>query len=154
MRFPPCGLQQVLLTYGDPRGFHDNQALWEETILRYLSVPPGMFLWLGQSVRTIRVHNLAAPSFGQVVHTLAHNGVSGIEYGGTYNFRLNRNNPNQLSTHTWGIAIDLNPTKCPNGSNPNFQDVRLIAAFREAQFVWGGTWAHPDPMHFQLAEGI
>lgn len=154
MRFPPHGLDQILDTYGDPRVDADDLLLWEETNLRAVVVPDGLFLFLGKPVKSIRVHNLAAPSFGKAIHTLWNGGMEGIEYGGTYAHRLNRNSAAKLSCHAWGIAIDINPSRAPNGSDPARQDPRIVAAFRDAAFTWGGTFfPHTDPMHFQLASG-
>ena len=149
MRFPPSGFLEIVETFGDPRPFIDNQALWEETMLRSLPVPEGLFIFCGKAVKSIRVHNLAAPSFGKAVMNLANGGLWNIEYGGTYAYRVNRNNPGKISLHTWGVAIDLNPTMCPNGSHISTQDPRIVAAFRDASF----TWVENDAMHAQLASG-
>jgi hypothetical protein len=48
-----------------------------------------------------------------------------------------------LSRHAWGIAIDLNASKNPQGAK-GAQDERLIDAFAEEGFAWGGPWLVPD----------
>ncbi len=149
MNFPPHGLTEIVLTYGDAHAYVDTPAIWEEQILRFLSVPPGLFLYAGKPVRNIRVHQLTMQAFGYVFKTLFEGGLWGIEYGGTYNYRLNRNNPKKLSTHCWGIAIDINPSRCPMGSDPARQDQRIVHAFQQ----YGFTWLQNDPMHFQLCDG-
>lgn len=58
-----------------------------------------------------------------------------------------------LSTHSWGIAFDINPSKNKIGTNGSL-DPQLVSIFKECGFIWGGDWRTPkDPMHFQLASG-
>jgi hypothetical protein len=55
-----------------------------------------------------------------------------------------------LSLHAWGLAIDLNASRNPQGSEPR-QDARLVRAFEREGFTWGGRWPTvPDGMHFEL----
>jgi hypothetical protein len=55
-----------------------------------------------------------------------------------------------LSLHAWGLAVDVNASRNPQGSPPN-QDRRVVAAFEDAGFTWGGRWpTAPDGMHFEL----
>ncbi len=55
-----------------------------------------------------------------------------------------------LSLHAWGLAIDLNASENPQGSEPR-QDRRLVRAFEREGFTWGGRWpTAPDGMHFEL----
>ena len=54
----------------------------------------------------------------------------------------------QLSRHSWGIAIDINPRTNPFGGTPTM-DPRVVEIFRRHGFAWGGTWVRPDGMHFE-----
>ena len=74
-------------------------------------------------------------------------------YGGWFAFRPQRTG-NKLSTHSWGIAIDLNSESNPQGSAGNM-DPEVIDIFRLAGFEWGGDWQGQtrDPMHFQFCTG-
>jgi hypothetical protein len=72
-------------------------------------------------------------------------------FGGTFNPRLKRGY-NSLSTHTWGIAIDIAPERGALGEEPDIPDF-IVDAFERRGFVWGGRWARPDGMHFQAARG-
>lgn len=68
-----------------------------------------------------------------------------------YQPRFANNNPALgVSFHAWGIAVDINAAENPEG-HPSRQDPRLVAVFQQWGFRWGGTWATPDPMHFELA---
>jgi len=74
-------------------------------------------------------------------------------FGGCFSFRPQRTG-SKLSTHAWGIAIDLNPASNAQGSLGDM-DPGLIAIFRSAGFEWGGEWTgiRRDPMHFQFCTG-
>jgi hypothetical protein len=55
-----------------------------------------------------------------------------------------------LSLHAWGLAVDINASKNPQGSKPR-QDRRVVRAFEREGFTWGGRWpTAPDGMHFEL----
>jgi hypothetical protein len=53
-----------------------------------------------------------------------------------------------LSRHSWGAAVDINPTANPYGAYPTI-DPRIIAIFRQHGFMWGGDFPTPDGMHFE-----
>jgi hypothetical protein len=55
-----------------------------------------------------------------------------------------------LSSHAWGIAIDLNVQGNHYGAEPTMPD-EVIETFTRHGFVWGGDWLIPDGMHFELA---
>ena len=74
-------------------------------------------------------------------------------YGGCYNPRLIRSfeggdSGGSLSRHSWGVALDVNPSANPFGGTPNL-DRRLVDVFRRWGFAWGGTWVRPDGNHFE-----
>jgi hypothetical protein len=54
-----------------------------------------------------------------------------------------------LSSHAWGIAVDLNVAGNHYGAEPTMPEeiVRVMAAHG---FTWGGDWPVPDGMHFEL----
>jgi D-alanyl-D-alanine carboxypeptidase len=55
-----------------------------------------------------------------------------------------------LSLHAWGLAVDINASENPQGSEPTM-DRRIVRAFEDAGFTWGGRWpTAPDGMHFEL----
>ena len=55
-----------------------------------------------------------------------------------------------LSLHAWGLAVDVNASTNPQGSEPT-QDPRVVRAFEREGFTWGGRWpTAPDGMHFEL----
>ena len=71
-------------------------------------------------------------------------------WDGCFNIRKKRGARSQ-SLHSWGLAIDINASWNKMGQKPA-QDPELIRCFTDNGFDWGGSWSHPDGMHFQLAE--
>lgn len=72
----------------------------------------------------------------------------------TYNYR-GKIGGGGLSTHSWGIAIDINPDRNPyqlgNWGAPE-TDIppQIIDIFKKYGFQWGGDWAgQRDAMHFE-----
>jgi hypothetical protein len=55
-----------------------------------------------------------------------------------------------LSLHAFGLAVDLNASRNPQGSSPR-QDRRLVGIMERAGLWWGGRWPTvPDGMHFEF----
>lgn len=78
---------------------------------------------------------------------------------GTYNCRKIAGT-NRFSTHSYGIAIDLNAKQADywRWSKPNKAGLRpyknrvpweIVAIFEKHGFIWGGKWYHYDSMHFE-----
>jgi hypothetical protein len=72
--------------------------------------------------------------------------------GGCWNARFNRGgDPGfSLSRHSWGTAIDFNPSTNRYGEEPTLP-LEIVEVFRRWGFSWGGTWTVPDGMHFEWA---
>jgi len=71
-------------------------------------------------------------------------------WDGCFNIRKKRGATSQ-SLHAWGIAIDINAGWNGFGKKPTMSQ-ELVKCFTDAGFDWGGWWAKPDGMHFQLAK--
>ena len=65
---------------------------------------------------------------------------------------------NRLSMHSFGIAIDLNPSLPYWRTEPHPETMparrkafppEILAAFEAEGFIWGGKWAAFDLMHFE-----
>jgi hypothetical protein len=76
-------------------------------------------------------------------------------------YRANVNNPNSLSNHSSGTAIDLDATENPNGvPTSRVMTPRQIAEVHEildeldGVIRWGGDYQNtPDAMHFEVLRG-
>lgn len=55
-----------------------------------------------------------------------------------------------LSTHSYGLAIDINAKGNDLGQTPAI-DPELVKCFTDAGWTWGGTFRRVDGMHFQIA---
>lgn len=114
--------------------------------------------------RTLRMHRLAAEplqamlaaweSAGLLKHVLTVNGAFYPRY------KRGKTGPNathaDLSTHSWGCALDicapwnrLGKPPAPLGTRGSV--VELVPIAEQHGFAWGGYWTRPDGMHFELA---
>ena len=113
---PPHGLEEVLATFGDIRKYIKEDGTldekWESEHLGRARLPFSIPLsWdLSAAVRTLYCHKKLTDIFVEVFTTIEKEGLKDQvkTYGGCYNYRQKRKNT-KLSTHSWGIAIDLNP---------------------------------------------
>jgi peptidoglycan L-alanyl-D-glutamate endopeptidase CwlK len=83
-----------------------------------------------------------------------------LRTGGTFNWRPIAGSE-QLSAHSFGIAIDIDPTysdywRWSPGGGPgklipykNKIPHRIVEIFERHGFIWGGKWYHYDTMHFE-----
>lgn len=149
----------TVIVDGTPRA---NPA-WEADNLTTVTLP-----WKAHAawnpdlrVRTLQVHNLAAPSLeralsqiwlaaGEDQAEIDRVGLSAV--GGGYNWRQMRTR-DALSTHAHGCAVDFDPVRNGLGNaDPHFarpENRYVVEAFRAEGWGWGGNWPHPDGMHFQ-----
>lgn len=75
--------------------------------------------------------------------------------GGCYNARLIRGGDKggAVSRHTWGIAIDINPSDNPYGGRVGM-DARIGEIFRKWGFAWGAGWRFTDGGHFEWTHDV
>lgn len=58
---------------------------------------------------------------------------------------------NRPSNHSWGLAIDIDATQYPLGSDARLPEW-IVTLFKAHGFDYGGDWRRrPDPMHFEFA---
>lgn len=108
-----------------------------------------------------KVHEKALPYFKAVFDDILAANLAGdiVDCGGTLSERhIGRDPAKPLSRHTWGIAIDLNPSQNLQGQPPAAAGQpgdlsRLVPIFEKHGFAWGGNFRQggPDGMHFELA---
>lgn len=150
--------------YGDPDANHDGRAdpVWMKANLVRVKPPYRMkWSWAGE-VATITVHRRCAESLLRALEGIArhYGSQAAIERarmhlcGGAFNFRLMRGGSN-LSVHSWGAAIDLDPER--NGLGRRYAEslgmmpMAVVEIFAGEGWEWGGRWSRPDAMHFQAA---
>jgi len=158
---PPHGLQGIVDVFGDIFEFmHSDGTLdarWESEMLTRINLPfPLPLSWNPDlMVDQIRCHKLLAETFSDVFSKIQRQRLCGRvnSLGGCFSFRMQRAGA-KLSTHAWGIAIDLNTRTNPQGTS-GAMDANIIEIFRDVGFTWGGNWLgkRRDPMHFQFCDG-
>lgn len=111
--------------------------------------------------RPIRVHKLVVDKFSLLFRRWTEAGLLDRlkTFDGALNVRMKRGyeksvDLSNLSTHSFGAAIDLNAKWNPLGhdTKPGAEGAldELVPIARESGFVWGGDWKRPDKMHFEV----
>lgn len=140
-------LDELLAVYGDP---HDVNFEIKQLVKFTLPYP---LIFNTAMVREARCHRLAVAKFVAAYEAIKDAGLveHAAEYGGIYNMRNIRGHPRHLSAHSWGIAIDVEPSRFPLGSTKD-QHPGVVKAFADQGFAYGGNFkSRRDPMHFSLA---
>jgi hypothetical protein len=146
-------IAQLNAKYGVP----NEQGTYLTTI-----VLPYPFIYDGKPVSKMRCHKLVADKFLAVFNDiLAHYGLAEIQrlgidkYGGCFNYRKMRGGT-QLSRHSWGVAIDLDPQRnllketsaTARFARPEYKP--MIDIFYKHGFVSLGREKNYDWMHFEI----
>lgn len=154
--------EKIIEVFGDFHPYlneegHISQG-WPDSILSAINLPSPLPLSWNKSltVKRISCHKLITEFLSNALDNIYSqpdiwNTIN--DYGGCYNFRLQRKDPKTLSHHCWGIAIDLDVGDNPFGRNPQV-DRKVVELFREQGFIWGGTFPQKriDGMHFEFAD--
>lgn len=160
---PPHGLEAIIERYGNPDKNEDGvmDESFADHKLKVYSLPFTMRLaWRPeQQVKRFRAHVDVAPIIIDALKEIQkYKGAGWLDeqqynyWGGCWWFRLKRG-IGELSTHSFGIAVDLNPHLAPLGEKKHKQPEFITAAFVARGFTWGGNWARCDAQHFQAASG-
>lgn len=157
----PNGLEEIKALYGDPQHIPGKPDVeWERENLSTFQLPyPLRLSWDKDTlVSTVTAHKLVGEYICDALDEIGqYNGGWYLDkfgynrFGGIYNPRFKRG-IDELSTHAWGIAIDLNPHLGPLGEESKMPDF-IVKAFTNRGFVWGGVFPRPDGMHFQACSG-
>lgn len=157
----PNGLAEITAQFGNIAQYiHADGTIsldWEVDHIGLVQLPFSLTLSWDQTkqVDKMRCHKLMIPVFTQVFEELLSQGLAPLvsQFGGCYMYRPQRAST-KISTHSWGIAIDLNPVDNEMGTVGNM-DARMLEVFRNAGFTWGGDFSgnRKDPMHFQFCTG-
>jgi hypothetical protein len=141
----PSGLAEIRRLYGEPGSPAASAG-------RVLLPAPVKLAWSTALITRAACHIELEALFTEVfagIHARGHWGLI-REWGGLYMVRPKRTNGKEMSTHSWGIAVDLNPATNRQGTKGDMPK-ELVDAFEAAGFQWGGRWRVPDPMHYQFA---
>lgn len=157
----PNGLNAINATFGSlkdyvrPDGTIDPR--WETERMVAVPIPFSIPLAWDTKVRvsSMRVNKALVEVLQATFKALNDRGLAPQikTYGGAYAYRAKRGVA-KYSTHSWGIAIDLNTATNQMGSRGDMP-MAVVEVFREFGWKWGGDWsgANCDPMHFQFCTG-
>ncbi len=112
---------------------------------------------LEPKTQSIPVHEKLAPTFQSIFADIDKSGDWRFiwERPWAHNARQNRNKSTEWSVHSWGTAIDVNPTTNPNapgmkGYSPTQGQKKIAEHFKSRGFTW---LKDSDAMHFQYHTG-
>jgi hypothetical protein len=71
-------------------------------------------------------------------------------FDGCFMLRMVRGTTDALSTHGYGLAIDLNAAENGLGKEPKLS-AEFVKCFKDAGFQWGGDFSRKDGMHVSFA---
>jgi len=152
----PYGRAAIETLYGNP----STEDFYDTKLVR-VDVPFALRLsWNPRTiVSKVKIHSLVAESFldalRDVLEQVGEDKLDEMKwnyFGGTYAHRQ-KTGSRELSTHAWGIAVDLNPHLGPFGKQcPEYPKV-FVKVFEDRGWIWGGRWRTPDGMHFQAGRG-
>ena len=131
-----------LAKYGEPDKANRWMTLWDVPTDLEIGVIPRRIYCNLDLVDPLRMAFINLISRGYAEHEL-------LTWDGCFNIR-NKRTIEELSLHSWAIAIDLNQNWNRLGHKPTLS-AGVVKCFTDAGFEWGGNWGTPDGMHFQLA---
>ena len=148
---PPHGLSEVRRVFGDIRvvdGIVMPQS-WEDVHMVLVNDLPGYSghkVYLNKAIEDPLREALTACA-------MLNDGYL-IKHLGCFAPRAKRGHPDEISLHSFGIAVDINPDQNPRG-NPMVRDIpdAWVAEFERVGWTWGGRFPTADGMHFQYATG-
>jgi hypothetical protein len=159
--YVPHGIGEIVSEFGEINKYvgqnGELEPQWQAEFLGQAEIPfPLELSWdHSKAISRFTCHKKMVNIFENVFGTIQVHGLQSTvwSFGGCFSFRPQRTG-HKLSTHCWGIAIDLNPETNGLGTAGNM-DPRVVATFRECGFTWGGDWLGRgrDPMHFQFCSG-
>lgn len=147
------GYTEILRVYGNPLS-----STFKENYISSIELPFPLYgEWEGQpKLSRLLMHKLVIPSLYDALKEILE--LVGEEklhedgwdkLGDAWSVRKKKDGT-QLSCHSWGIAIDLNPLLAP-WLKKSKQPKVIVDAFEKRGWTWGGRWKNLDGMHFQAA---
>lgn len=99
----------------------------------------------------VRMHKLAAEEFARLFKEACQAAGEAPKSVQTFVPRVTAQKT--LSLHSWGIAVDFDPSRNPVGGKNSWMRTAagqaFVKVFEDAGWTWGGRWSFKDDMHFQ-----
>lgn len=146
-------LDQAIARYGKI-----ENGKWADETKWMISHPLPDFVtgWInsatGAPAHKIYCNKDLAPLLDQALTNLRDRGLlSELKtFDGCFLIRDVRGLPGHPSTHSFGLAIDLNASENKLGETPKLSP-EFVKCFTDAGFSWGGNFTRKDGMHFSAA---
>ncbi len=168
--------------YGNPGSKSRSNPEWQKKYLRTMQLPyPMRLAWnTSQTVTSCQVHYKVQPYLeaalsniynhvrAEIKQQVGYNKTT-LEYdkltldrlraygldlfGGCWCLPRPVRGGTELSTHAYGIAIDIDPKHNALGTVGRIakQQMWVVDIFKKRGFAWGGGWKRKDGMHFEFA---
>lgn len=154
----PHGYPAIIAAYGNPIAYVNEHRAWEDAALASRPLThPLPYAYGSATITRITAHHLVVDAFVELLAKAVETGcdIQRLAYGGCYSWRAKRMST-QLSLHTWGVAIDLDPAHNIMGKPHDPVDglpMPVIELAERMGMTWGGIWTVPDSMHIECASG-
>jgi hypothetical protein len=150
----PRNYREAIQFFGDPSINHEQ---WRRDNIVKAFAPSGFqFQLLAAGTRNyVWVHKKLKEHFEVLFQSIANAGLwHEIQpVSGPFVYR-NVRGGTRLSTHAFGIGIDIRPNLYPRGQNRLYPALPVVEILRDHGFHWGIFLPTPDPHHFQFATGM
>jgi hypothetical protein len=165
---PPHGYTAIRETFGKLTADHGkivHPIAWEAFNMRTVRDLPGY-------AHALFVNRKIEPMLRAAMAECVTLGGYAFKSVGCFNVRPKASRADQLSLHSWGVAIDVNPAENPARRITTLDEWHRrpkhaipdawVQAFKLIGWTWGGDFVHVtettargfwDPMHFQYASG-
>ena len=154
--------EEIIREFGDFSPYLNHEGIpsvgWEQSILQFITLPAPLPLAWNKEIKVYRIqcHKRIASQLKAAllsIYDYPSSWETINDYGGCYNFRLQRKSRSSLSKHCWAIAIDLDVGDNPFGKDPKV-DPLVRNIFEEHGFIWGGIFPKKrvDGMHFEFVD--
>lgn len=128
--------------YGQPIGSNKCMVLWDVPVELEIGVIPKRIYCNKDIIQPLTESFKALIQTGNVDEL--------ITWDGCFNIRT-IGGSDEMSLHSWGVAIDLNAFENQRGKIPRLSD-GFVTCFTQNGFDWGGNFKRQDGMHFQLSK--
>jgi hypothetical protein len=143
----PIGLAEIVEIFGGL-----DAPNFEARHIEPFTLPYPLY-YDGNKLLRARSNHLLVDNFVKAFQTLLEQKLDHYvqNYGGIFTQHPIRGQPSHPSTHSSGIAVDLEPQEYPLGSSKRFPQ-EVVDVFTSCGFFYGGDFnGRKDPMHFQFA---
>jgi hypothetical protein len=154
--------KELIARYGNPLASADERGKFEKAFMLIWNYPPMIREAIPSLGKSIYINREFQPTYEKFLNELIRKGLHKEINSNDECFmpRLIRGSKTDISMHTWGIAVDLNPTHNPLGVTRSQAIHRGLRPFsehfqqtaRNCGLVAGYDFGRCDGMHFEMSQ--